>query len=349
MRHSPTQQTASTPNRLEPLVILATLTVLDLIYLLLAWSSVNIVSSYGWTLFVILPFFFGITVGVLGHWMGYRALDRCLILAFAALGIAGLIALLIGFEGAICILMASPLILFLTVIGCWVGTKILPSSQRTRTLGTMLVLIPFLMAFEAAVELEPALFAVRTTVEVDAPPEVVWRHVVSFSEIPEPESWLFKTGLAYPLRARIEGSGVGAIRYCEFSTGPFVEPIEVWDEPRLLRFAVSDNPPPMREWNPFHEVHPPHLDNFLVSRRGQFLLEPLPDGRTRLEGTTWYQHGLWPATYWSWWSKAIIHRIHERVLDHVRQLAEANLHPATSELLRSHELTHLDAVPDGSG
>ena len=51
-----------------------------------------------------------------------------------------------------------------------------------------------------------------------------------------PDEWLFQTGLAYPVRAEIQGRGVGRVRTCEFSTGPFVEPIEVWDEPRLLRF-----------------------------------------------------------------------------------------------------------------
>jgi hypothetical protein len=42
----------------------------------------------------------------------------------------------------------------------------------------------------------------------------------------------------------------------------------------------------MKELSPF-DVHPPYLDGFLVRRRGQFLLERLPDGRTRLEGTPW--------------------------------------------------------------
>ena len=49
----------------------------------------------------------------------------------------------------------------------------------------------------------------------------------------------------------------------------------------------------MRELSPYH-IHPPHLDNFLVSKRGQFLLEGLPDGKTRLEGTTWYTNRMWP-------------------------------------------------------
>jgi len=48
----------------------------------------------------------------------------------------------------------------------------------------------------------------------------------------------------------------------------------------------------------------------------------LADGHTLLEGTTRYQHGLWPAEYRRWWSDAIIHRIHLRVLTHIRALAE---------------------------
>ena len=113
------------------------------------------------------------------------------------------------------------------------------------------------------------------------------------------------------------------MRLCIFSTGPFVEPVSVWDEPRLLKFAVTSNPPPLKEWSPYTNVHPPHLENFLVSSGGQFQLVELPGGRTRLEGTTWYRHNLWPAAYWRIWSDFIIHRIHLRVLNHVKMLSEA--------------------------
>ena len=90
----------------------------------------------------------------------------------------------------------------------------------------------------------------------------------------------------------------------------------------MLQFSVTQNPAPMQEWTPYRHVHPPHLDGFLVSRKGQFLLTPLPGGRTRLEGTTWYHHNMWPAHYWQLWSDHIIHAIHLRVLNHVKRLAE---------------------------
>jgi hypothetical protein len=77
----------------------------------------------------------------------------------------------------------------------------------------------------------------------------------------------------------------------------------------------------MREWSPFH-IQPPHLNNFLVSHGGQFKLIALPGNRTRLEGTTWYEHRMYPAAYWRLWSDFLIHRIHLRVLNHISACAE---------------------------
>lgn len=71
-------------------------------------------------------------------------------------------------------------------------------------------------------------------------------------------------------------------------------------------------------------LHPPHLDGYLRSNRSEFLLVALPGGRTRLEGRTWYEFEMFPQSYWTLWSNLIIHRIHQRVLLHVKQLAEGN-------------------------
>jgi hypothetical protein len=157
---------------------------------------------------------------------------------------------------------------------------------------------------------------------IDAAPEVVWRNVIAFSELPPPKEAMFKLGIAYPIRAEIFGAGVGAVRHCNFSTGPFVEPIEVWDEPRLLKFSVTQNPEPMQEWTPYRNVHPTHLNGYLESRAGQFRLIPVGENQTRLEGTTWYHHHLWPADYWQLWSDHIIHTIHLRVLNHIKTISE---------------------------
>jgi hypothetical protein len=102
----------------------------------------------------------------------------------------------------------------------------------------------------------------------------------------------------------------------------------VWDEPHLLKFSVSENPPPMEEWTPFSRIEPPHLHGYFCSQHGQFRLIARTDGGTTLEGTTWYHHHMWAASCWQAWSDAVLHRIHTRVLRHVKALAEAGT-PAT--------------------
>jgi len=165
-------------------------------------------------------------------------------------------------------------------------------------------------------------FEVTSSIEIGAPPEKVWLKVIAFNEIPPPKETIFRAGIAYPIRAEIAGSGPGAVRHCIFSTGPFVEPITVWDEPHLLRFSVTANPAPMNELTPYGHIAPKHLHGYFESHQGQFLLTALPGGGTRLEGTTWYSHSLWPESYWHWWSDYVIHRIHMRVLEHIRAEAE---------------------------
>jgi hypothetical protein len=152
----------------------------------------------------------------------------------------------------------------------------------------------------------------------------VWQQVVAFAEIPPPTELLFRSGIAYPIRAEISGRGVGAVRRCMFSTGPFVEPVKVWDEPRLLKFGVTSNPAPLNELTPYGHIEARHLHGYFVSQEGQFMLTVLPNGATRLEGTTWYRNAIWPSLYWRIWSDYIIHRIHLRVLVHIKNEAESN-------------------------
>ncbi|MBK7945761.1 MAG: hypothetical protein IPJ85_10820 [Flavobacteriales bacterium] len=92
--------------------------------------------------------------------------------------------------------------------------------------------------------------------------------------------------------------------------------------PRLLAFDVAEDPPPMTELSIYDHIDAPHIDGFFRSRRGQFKLEVKPDGSTALEGTTWYTHSIWPTWYWKLWSDAILHRIHGRVLEHIKADAE---------------------------
>lgn len=291
------------------------------IALLLTLLPVYGFNDYGTALFIFLPIFMGFSSTVLyGYNRSIRIREAVFISTLSVLAYC-LCLLLFAMEGAICLLMAAPIGFALSWLGAAFG-HILVSRKSNGVITGLLLLIAAIPAVSfIEKKSNPELRAVVSSVEIDANAQSVWQNVIAFPKLKEPEELLFKAGIAYPVNAQINGSGVGAVRHCNFNTGAFVEPITVWEEARRLQFDVVAQPEPMKElsiWN----VHPPHLSGVFVSKRGQFKLIQLPNGKIRLEGTTWYSHNLRPAFYWNLWSDYIIHKIHQRVLEHIKANAE---------------------------
>ena len=301
------------------LVSIAVTAVIGLGFTLL---GTQVVATYGWGLFVGLPFCLGLFAVLMHSYREPRSYSECVLMAVLPVFLLGAILLLVAVEGAICILMAAPIALVMALLGGSLGFVIQAAHWGRRNapaiLSMAVLLTPGFYGVEHFTRPQAGVFEVKSAIEIGAPATKVWQKVVAFTEIPPPQEMLFRAGIAYPVSAEITGHGAGAIRHCVFSTGPFVEPIVVWDEPRLLRFRVTANPAPLNELTPYGHIEPKHLHGYFESHQGQFLLTELPGGRTRVEGTTWYSHSLWPETYWHWWSDYVIHRIHIRVLEHIR-------------------------------
>lgn len=299
--------------------------------LLVVAVGANVLQTYGWSLFVGVPFGVGFASALLHSYHEPRSLWQCIVASGVSITLMGVLLLITAVEGAICVLMAAPLGYGLGLIGSIFGYAVASARWRgvdkSIALLAVLITLPALMGAEWAFPLEAPVHIVRTAVDVNAPPAAVWKHVVAFSRIAPPTEPIFKTGIAYPIEARINGKGVGAIRYCQFTTGAFVEPITEWTEPTRLAFSVRSQPPPMQEWSPYASIEPAHLYDYLTSERGQFDLTPLPNGGTHLQGTTWYRHRLWPLPYWMPISDHVLHAIHRRVLEHVKREAEQQHRP----------------------
>jgi hypothetical protein len=278
--------------------------------------------TYGAVLFMVTPCAMGATSAFLYNRGHARGLGRTLLVALIGVIAAGGAILLFAMEGVFCLAMAFPIAAALAVLGALVGWAITTQTARPHARAAIVLFaLPGAAGAEAKL-VAPTLHEVETSIEIDAPPEAVWPNVIGFSELPPPPEWVFQLGIAYPQRARIDGEGVGAVRRCEFSTGPFVEPITRWEPPRRLSFDVRSQPPSMKEWSPYAHVNAPHLEGYMVSRRGEFRLIALPGGRTRLEGSTWYTLAIYPEAYWRGFGEALLHRIHGRVLEHIKHLSE---------------------------
>ncbi|MSP54938.1 MAG: hypothetical protein EXR69_04935 [Myxococcales bacterium] len=288
--------------------------------------------EYGGALFLGAPVVMGTVSGFLLNLRGRRTLLANVAVAGVTCFSLGGLMMLTAMEGLICLAMAAPIGLAMTGLGVLLGAALaqVEGGRMVRLMG---------LGWPAALLLSPApggsVRQVESSVVIAAGPEAVWDAVIGFGgvELPPPPEWYFRLGIAYPVRAWIEGTahelgGAGAVRYCEFSTGPFVEPIRVWQPPvdgglGRLAFDVTESPATMKEWSVYSSVHAPHLDGILKSRQGEFIVESQPDGTTRLVGRTWYTFAMAPEPYWGLWSDLAIQRIHKRVLEHIRGVAEA--------------------------
>lgn len=279
------------------------------------------IEEYGIALFMLTPFLIGFCSTFLYGYKSKIAKSEAIWIGFTTLAICTLALIVFAIEGLICIAMAAPIGILLTWIGSLISYSLLQKSN-TSTPSVLLILIA-IIPLTSFIEnkIKPELTSVTTSIIINANPMDVWKNVIEFPQLDEPTEFIFKTGIAYPINAKIVGSGIGSIRHCNFTTGSFIEPVTIWNKGKLLKFDVLEQPAPMKELS-FWNIDAPHLHDYFVSKKGQFRLTELENGKTLLEGTTWYYHNIKPAFYWQEWSNLIIHKIHNRVLTHIKKNSE---------------------------
>jgi uncharacterized protein YndB with AHSA1/START domain len=205
----------------------------------------------------------------------------------------------------------------------WIGTLAGHSFLRGLRPKVQVSLVPLVMlaVFAEARGPTPNFTAeVTDSVIVDAPPEYVWRYVTTYPENRDaPQYWLWQAGLPYPTQSIADAPEVGAKRICAFSTGiAFEERIVEIQPNEVMTFEVTKQPD-----------HPEVAGHFQFDR-GQIRLTRNGDGTTTLTATSWYRLFVRPAAYFNWWTEDITRQVHFRVLNHMRDLAEADFKAAQS-------------------
>lgn len=217
-------------------------------------------------------------------------------------------------EGVICLIILTPLIFGMMFVGALFG-RIVARREWRRTLQVSVLPLVALGVFAEALGPKPDYASsVVDEVVVNAPPEYVWRYVVTYPENNSPpDYWLWQIGLPYPRQSIAQAEEVGAVRACNFSTGiSFQERITELEPNRVMTFEVTRQP-----------NHPEVIGHFQFDR-GQVRLTPNADGTTTITATSWYRLFVRPAPYFDWWTTDITRQVHFRVLNHMKALAEAD-------------------------
>jgi hypothetical protein len=167
-----------------------------------------------------------------------------------------------------------------------------------------------------------ASFQTENAIEIATPPAVAWKSIVDMGEITGPLPLAFRLGMAHPLRGRVIGEGVGAVRLGVFSTGTALECITEWEPERKLAFTVLRDVPSMRELSPYEHVHAPHVIGYFFTNGTQFELLPAENGGTKLVLRSAHTLKLEPVLYWLPLARMVVNQNNTRVLAHIKRRAE---------------------------
>jgi hypothetical protein len=292
---------------------------------LLVLFGTEVLGVYGWGLFVIGPLVLGFLAAVMDRRSTVHGATQGMYAGAIALGFASFLLLLSIIEGLICILMALPFVMLLAMLGGAIGGYLRDRTRGDdrRVKACALLAIPLAMLVEGQAPQFESDQAVFSQFDVQASPERVWEVLTGTHDLPPPDDWVLRAGIAHPLRYDIRGRGVGAERWVELSTGRTRQKVVVWEPYRRLGFVSDRTPPSMIERNPLGEVRPAHLEGYVRSTYGEIALTPLPDGTTRMVATSRYVVAMYPAFYWSRWSDLGMSRMQRHVLRSIAREAES--------------------------
>jgi uncharacterized membrane protein YhaH (DUF805 family) len=281
--------------------------------------------SYGYGLFVVSPFLIGATTGYLANRkidIGGSATTK-LVIAATALGGAGLIVA--ALEGIFCIVLASPLVGGIAIVGGLLGRAIARAGKHpTRHVAPAFAVLPVVLALEYLF-VPTTSFDTIQSIAINVPAEAVWRAVLHMDRIDGPLALPFRFGVAYPIRGEVIGEGVGAVRHGEFSTGTAIERVTEWVPNRKLAFTVETDIPAMRELSPYEHVHAPHVIGYFTTRTTSFELTPRGDGGIEVTLRSAHEIRLDPLLYWMPFARWMVAENNARVLAHIRRQAERNV------------------------
>jgi uncharacterized membrane protein YhaH (DUF805 family) len=277
---------------------------------------------YRFGMFVVSPFVIGATTAYFANRQHDIGASRTAQLVLGAAALGGIALVVAALEGIVCIILASPLAAGAALIGGALGRAVALHTRRSpaQTLSGF-ALLPLVFAIENVL---PATtnFDTYQTIEVNAPPELVWKSIVHMDTIDAPLALPFRLGVAYPVRGDVIGEGVGALRRGEFSTGTAFERVTEWIANQKLALVVLNDIPAMRELSPYQHVHAPHVIGYFSTTSASFELLPRPGGLTGIVERTSHELRLDPVLYWLPLARWVVRENNARVLAHIRREAE---------------------------
>lgn len=298
-----------------------TFLILQVVLLITSFFVLMAEGSYGWTLFLIIPFSIGLTIGTYTYTFKTRKLMTGFGITIFVIFVLCVSMITSGMEGMICVLMALGIIVVPAVMGAVVG-YLLRSALKVYSLSLIFVLCSSSMVYDLHSDEKIETTSVESVV-IKAPRVKVWEvltHHVNFSRS---GNLFFKAGVSYPTEMQMEKEKDGScFLACKFNNGASRLKIEALDSLNTLIFSITPEIPHMKELTFYDELNAPHLEGYFKPGLGGFTLFEKTPNECVLVATTSYSYKITPAFYWKWWTDYLSNTMHKQVLNDVKTVAE---------------------------
>ena len=226
----------------------------------------------------------------------------------------------IGLEGAICVVFAAPVMLFLASFG-----GLLAGAQPTTSRADVPVamLLPWVViGFERGTPGPTRQVVTTTQIEIAAPASTIWPLVVSVDSIRDGErrpAFFTTIGFPRPIAATLDHPGVGGVRTASFDRGlVFREAVVEWVPERRLKFTIDAKAVPTAALDPHVRIGGPFFDVLT----GTYELQPVSSTRTLLVLRSEHRVSTRFNLYAGWWADRVMASVQRNILVVLKQRAE---------------------------
>jgi hypothetical protein len=259
---------------------------------------------------------------------------RWLFLPWLAVLLTMAVSVAIKWEGIICLVFASPIMLTTALLGGLLARLLWGRLQR-RSPGTIVAFaLPLLLILvENHIPLPNQTRTVETAIFVHAPAVVVWDNIKSVRAISSaelPSSWIYTIGFPRPVAATLSHDGIGGVRNAGFTGGlVFTESVYRWEPLQDLAFTIRANTATIP-----HTTLDDHVTiggAFFDVLDGEYRLESRPDG-ILLHLTSHQRLSTHLNPYAALWTEAVVRTIQEQILFVIRNRCEHTIGTEASPL-----------------
>jgi hypothetical protein len=234
------------------------------------------------------------------------------------------LAFLFRIEGAICIVMGLPIMLFGSSVGGLIAGLYARKLNRSTTV--CIAILPLLLAPAQARLKDPTQFrTVSSEIRIHAPAALVWQNIARVPSISPAElqpNWTHRIGFPRPVEATLSYEGVGGVRHASFERGLlFIETVTAWDPEHRLAFGIHADTA---------HIPPTTLDQHVtIGGRyfdvldGEYRVESLSSGDVLLHLTSHQRLSTGFNEYAGLWTDAVMQNLQTSILEVIQHRCEA--------------------------